>query len=153
MSAVNGPQLRQLAIVDAHEAFVDKLEASGIDYTVLRPTAYFSDMGEVFAMARKGRVWLIGSGEKRLNPIHGADLAVRCVDAIDESQREIDLGGPEIMTWEEAAKLAFEVHGRPVKVTYIPAWLMWSVVRVAAFDSAHGLEGGRGQGDSHAPPH
>ena len=52
VSVCNGPKLRRLDIVDAHEAFVDKLEASDIEYAVLRPTGYFSDMGEFFEMAK-----------------------------------------------------------------------------------------------------
>ena len=63
VSAFNGPNLRHLDIVAAHEDFVDELKKSGIEYAVLRPTGYFSDMGEILEMARKGRVWLIGSGE------------------------------------------------------------------------------------------
>ena len=86
VSAVNGTRLRHLDIVDAHEAFVDELEASGLAYTVVRPTGYFSDMSEVLEMARKGRVWLIGSGANRVNPIHGADLAVVCADAIESRE-------------------------------------------------------------------
>ena len=46
VSVFNGPDLRHLDMVDAHEDFVDELKASGIDYAVLRPTGYFSDMGE-----------------------------------------------------------------------------------------------------------
>lgn len=137
VSVFNGPQLRHLEIVAAHEAFVDELKTSGIDYAVLRPTGYFSDMGEFFEMARKGRVYLVGSGDKRVNPIHGADLAVRCVDAIDATQREIDVGGPEIMTWREVAELAFATRAKPPKVTYIPAWLMWSVVRLVRVLNRH----------------
>ncbi len=137
VSAFNGPSLRHLDIGAAHEDFVDELKASGICYAVLRPTGYFSDMGEFFEMARRGRVWLIGSGENRTNPIHGADLAIRCVDAIDGDQREIDVGGPETITWSEVAALAFEVLGRQAKVTRIPEWLMWSVVRLVRLFNRH----------------
>ncbi len=137
VSTVNGPRLRHLDIVDAHEAFVEELEASGIDYTVVRPTAYFSDMREIFDMARKGRVWLIGPGTSRINPIHGADLAVVCADAIESRESEIAAGGPQTTTWREAAKLAFEVLGRPEKVTCTPAWLMWPVVRLVRLFNRH----------------
>jgi hypothetical protein len=51
-------------------------------------------------MARRGRVWLIGSGQSRVNPIHGADLAVACADAIEGADGDIEVGGPETMTWE-----------------------------------------------------
>ncbi len=107
MSAFNGPSLRHLEIIDAHEAFVDELRASGIDWAVLRPTGYFSDMGEFFEMAKKGRVWLIGSGGNRVNPIHGADLAVACADALEGNDTEIDVGGPQTLTWDEVAAIAF----------------------------------------------
>ena len=137
VSAVNGAHLRHLDIVDAHEAFVDELEASGLAHTVVRPTAYFSDMSEVFEMARRGKVWLIGSGTNRVNPIHGADLAVVCADAIESRESEIAVGGPQTMTWREVAKLAFEVLGRPEKVTCIPAWLMWPVVRLVRLFNRH----------------
>jgi uncharacterized protein YbjT (DUF2867 family) len=137
VSVFNGPRLRHLDIVAAHEDFVDELKASGIDYAVLRPTGYFSDMGAFFKMASNGRVYLMGSGDNRVNPIHGSDLAVRCVEAIEGSQREIDVGGPEIMTWREAAELAFAIQARPPKVTRIPAWLMGSVVRLVRLFNRH----------------
>jgi uncharacterized protein YbjT (DUF2867 family) len=137
VSAFNGPRLRHLDIVEAHEAFVDELAASGIEYTVLRPTGYFSDMNEFFEMARKGRVWLIGSGQNRVNPIHGADLAVSCANAIDGDQREIDVGGPETLTWREVAALAFRVLDRPARVSAVPEWLTWAGVRLVRFFNRH----------------
>jgi uncharacterized protein YbjT (DUF2867 family) len=137
VSVFNGPNLPHLDIVRAHEDFVDVLKASGIDYAVLRPTGYFSDMGGFLEMAKKGRVYLIGSGKNRVNPIHGADLAVRCVDAMDGHRREIDVGGPEILTWGEVAALAFQILGRPAKCTRIPEWLMWSVVRLVRLFNRH----------------
>jgi uncharacterized protein YbjT (DUF2867 family) len=140
VSVFNGPNLPHLDIVKAHEDFVDVLKASGINYAVLRPTGYFSDMGQFLEMAKKGRVYLIGSGKNRVNPIHGADLAVRCVDAIDSASSEIDVGGPETMTWGEVATLAFAVLGRPAKVTCIPEWLMWSVVRLMRIFNRHQSE-------------
>ncbi|MGB5813661.1 MAG: NAD(P)H-binding protein [Thermoanaerobaculia bacterium] len=137
VSVFNGPSLRHLDIVRAHEDFVDALKASGIDYAVLRPTGYFSDMGQFLEMAKKGRVYVIGSGKNRVNPIHGADLAVRCVDAIDSVSGEIDMGGPETVTWEGVATLAFEALGRPARVTHVPEWLMWLVVRLVRIFNRH----------------
>ena len=137
VSAFNGPNLRHLDIVAAHEDFVDELETSGIGHAVLRPTGYYSDMGEIFEMARKGRVWLIGSGANPVNPIHGADLAAACADAIEGGTTEVDVGGPQIITWNEVATLAFEILGKPAKVSHIPEWLMWSLVRLVRFFNRH----------------
>ncbi len=137
VSAFNATGLRHLDIVAAHEDFVDELKASGIDHAVLRPTGYFSDMGEVFEMARKGRVWLIGTGRNRLNPIHGADLAVACVDAMGGEAIEIEVGGPQVLTWEEVAAVAFEVLGKPARISRVPEWVMWSVVRIVRLFNRH----------------
>lgn len=137
VSAFNGQRLRHLDIIAAHEGFADELRASGIDHTVLRPTGYFSDLGAVLDMARKGRVYLIGDGEHRVNPIHGADLAVVCVDAIQSDETDIDVGGPETLTWSEIASLAFQALDRPARVTRVPAWLMWSAVKVTRLFNRH----------------
>ena len=137
VSAFNGPSLRHLDIGKAHEDFVDELKASGIDHAVLRPTGYYSDMGEVFEMARKGRVWLIGSGANPVNPIHGADLAVACANAMEGDRTEINVGGPLIITWREVAALAFEILEKPARISYVPEWLMWSIVRLVRLFNRH----------------
>jgi len=140
VSAIDGPKLTHLDIVKAHEDFVAALAASGLEYTVLRPTGYFSDLTEVYQMARKGRVYLFGDGKSRINPIHGADLAVACADAIDDERRAIDVGGPEALTWREIAALAFEVQGKPVKISTVPLWVMTVVIFVTRIFNRHTAE-------------
>jgi uncharacterized protein YbjT (DUF2867 family) len=137
VSVFNGPSLRHLAIVDAHEAFVDELRASGIDHAILRPTGYFSDMGEFFEMAKKGRVYLIGRGDNRGNPIHGADLAFACVDAVDGAETEIDIGGPEVLTFHQIAELAFESLGTTPRISKIPVWVVKPLVALTKIVSRH----------------
>jgi uncharacterized protein YbjT (DUF2867 family) len=137
VSGFDGPRLRHLDIIAAHEDFVDELKTSGLDYAVLRPTGFFSDVSAVFEMARNGRVYLIGSGERRVNPIHGADLAAVCADALEGGPREIDVGGPEIFTWREIAELAFAVQAKHARILRVPDWLMWAVVRLVRIFSRH----------------
>lgn len=137
VSVFDGPKLRHLDIVKAHEDFVDELKDSGIDFAVLRPTGYFPDMGQFLEMARKGRVYLIGRGHNRINPIHGADLAVRCVDAVEEERREIDVGGPETFTWREVAALALEAEHKATRITSIPVWPMRLAVSVTRRFNRH----------------
>ncbi len=137
VSVFNGPLLRDMDIVSAHEDFVDKLKASGINYAVLRPTGYFSDMLQFLEMARKGRVYLIGKGLNSVNPIHGADLAVQCADALEGRNQEIDVGGPEIFTYREIAELAFRAIGNPARITVIPPWLLKALTSVVKVFSPH----------------
>jgi uncharacterized protein YbjT (DUF2867 family) len=137
VSVFNGPSLLHLDIVKAHEDFVDVLKASGIDYAVLRPNAYFSDMTEFLEMARKGRVYLIGSGNNRVNPIHGADLAVSCVAALEPERQEIDIGGPEVLTYREIAELAFQSLGKRARITSVPVWVAKSAIAVTKLFNRH----------------
>lgn len=80
----------QLAITQAHEKVVTDLKSSGLEYRVVRPCGYFSDMGVLYDMAAKGRSFLVGDGSNKMNPIHGADLADFIVTA-----GEIDGVGPQ----------------------------------------------------------
>lgn len=123
VSVLNGEQFTDLSICRAKELFVDKLKDSGLDYCIIRPNGFFSDMAEFFTMAERGRAFLFGKGQHKSNPIHGADLATVCVDAIDLPDQELDVGGPETLSHDEMALIAFKVlHKRP-KISYIPEWL------------------------------
>jgi len=122
-------EIAHLEIVKAHEKVVAALEASGLPHCIIRPSGYFSDMGVLLDMARRGRSFLVGPGENRFNPIHGADLARVCVDAVTDERREIGAGGPEVLTQREAALLAFEVLGREPRLTVIPTWLARGLAR------------------------
>ncbi len=52
ISAINGDKLRRLKIFEAKEKFVDELKSFGINYCVLRPNGFFSDMGDFLEMAK-----------------------------------------------------------------------------------------------------
>jgi uncharacterized protein YbjT (DUF2867 family) len=123
-------EIRHLEIVRAHEKVVGALADSGLPHCVVRPSGYFSDMGVLLDMAKKGRSFLVGKGENHFNPIHGADLAEVCVDAAEAEVSEIGAGGPETMTQREAAELAFEVLGKTPKIVVLPMWLMRGGVKL-----------------------
>lgn len=134
VSAINGNKYRHLKIFEAKEKFVDALKLSGLEYTILRPNGFFSDMKEVLEMAKSGRVYVFGKGEHKLNPIHGADLAVICVQAIYKPKSEISVGGPDVLTLNEISELAFEALDKPIKICHLPDWtrrfLIWVLRRV-----------------------
>lgn len=123
VSVLHGEELTQLKICAAKEKFVRALVNSGMDYCIIRPTGYFSDMGEFYEMAEKGRGFLLGNGMHKMNPIHGEDLAEVCADAIQSSNKEIQIGGPEVFTHRRIVSVAFQVSGRKEKITTIPYWL------------------------------
>lgn len=117
---LNADRMRHVPLVAAKADFVDTLRTSRIASTVIAPSGYFSDMGDFLAMARGGRVWLFGSGAHRINPIHGADLAAAIADATAAGTDWLDIGGPEVFTHEDLARLAFTALDRPARVTRLP---------------------------------
>lgn len=122
ISAINGDKLRQLKIFEAKEKFVDELKSSGIHYCILRPNGFFSDMKDFLNMAKAGRVFLFGNGNQKLNPIHGKDLAIVCVDKMITGINEETVGGRDIFTQNQLAKLALKAWQKPEKITHLPNW-------------------------------
>ena len=137
ISVLNAHLMEHLAIVKAHEDFVRVLRTSRIPSTIVRPTGYFSDISEYFKMAKSGRVYLIGNGNNRLNPIHGADLAKVCVDAVDNLNIEISVGGPSIFTQRGIAELAFSALGKSPKISTIPLGPAKAAIRLMHPFSRH----------------
>jgi uncharacterized protein YbjT (DUF2867 family) len=120
VSAINGDKYRHLKIFEAKEKFVDALKASGLNYTIVRPNGFFSDMKDFLRMAKSGRVYLFGSGHQKFNPIHGEDLARAILDSLEDSNKELTIGGPDILSLNEISELALTSLNKPVKITHLP---------------------------------
>ncbi|MGY6647328.1 SDR family oxidoreductase [Wenyingzhuangia sp. IMCC45574] len=122
VSAINGDKYRHLKIFQAKEKFVDALKASGLNYTIVRPNGFFSDMKNFLAMANTGKVYLFGNGEQKFNPIHGQDLAFAILNNIAKNNPEFNIGGPDVLSLNEIARLAFTSLNKPVKIIHLPDW-------------------------------
>lgn len=133
ISVINAPAMREtIQVAEARERVGDALRASGLTWTLLRPTGFFNDLEGFFEMIRRrGRAWFVGDGSPRSNPIHGADLARIVVQAIDDPRwydGAFDVGGPDTYSMREIAESIFESLDRPAKITTVPP----SLVRVLA---------------------
>ena len=134
ISVLNGDKLRHLKGGAAKELFCDKLKESGLDYCIVRPNGFFSDMGDFLKMAKGGRVYLFGNGEYRLNPIHGKDLAKAVVDELGGSSKERKIGGPDLLTQNEIAEMALRAYRKPVRIVHLPDWIRrWTLLLIKAF--------------------
>jgi uncharacterized protein YbjT (DUF2867 family) len=131
ISVFNSDKLLNLEIVKAKERFAQELKESGIEYIIIRPNGFFSDMTEFFKMAHRGRIYLFDKGGFRCNPIHGADLAEACVKWVGTDGGEFNIGGPEILTQNEIASRAFEVLGKRSNITYLPLMVRSLIVKFA----------------------
>jgi uncharacterized protein YbjT (DUF2867 family) len=128
---------------NAKDSAVDAIGAvcrqAGVAFTVIRPTAYFSDLtNRAFdSVQQHGRYTVIGDGLRRINPVDGDDVAVLITDCIGNPKmagREHQIGGPDIFTFREIGLLAAEVIGlpTPLKIRSIPSWSLRFIAAMAA---------------------
>lgn len=131
VSVINGDKHKDLKIFEAKEMFVYALKISGLEYTIVRPNGFFSDMKDFLNMAKSGKVFLFGDGNQKFNPIHGEDLAEVCVDLINSNQKEVTVGGPDVLSLNEISTLALNSLKKPIKIIHLPDWLrrftIWSL--------------------------
>ena len=128
LAVLHGAELRaSVPVLEPRERFVDALRQSGLAWTLLRPTGLFNDMQAFFQQALRGRVYLFGAGNARINPIHPANLAAevaRCIEDTEARNASLDIGGPDILTYTEIAHLAFDALGKKPRITHLAPWLL-----------------------------
>lgn len=126
VAAFSGPAWADTAYARAHETVVEELARSGISYGVVRPTGLFSVFGEMMDTARRGPLPLIGSGETRTNPIHDADVAELCLEAIrsGDPALNIDCGGPEALSRRQIMQACFDALGKKPSLMRVPVPIM-----------------------------
>lgn len=125
-----------LAFQHAKLAFEAELVASGIAYTIIRPTAFFKSLSGQVRRVKAGKPFLIfGDGElTRCKPISDADLArfiAQCIDNPDTSRRILPIGGPgPAISLREQGALLCELAGQPVRYKSVSPRLFTYAERV-----------------------
>jgi NADH dehydrogenase len=103
--------------------------ASGIEYVVFRPSFVFGRHGGVLpTFVRQVRlspvVTVIGSGRRRLQPVWVDDVAAYFATALDlraAANRMFELGGPDVVTWDELYRRIAKTLGKRRPLVHIPA--------------------------------
>lgn len=115
-------------------AFEGELAASGLAWSIVRPTAFFKSLSGQVARVQAGRPFLV-FGDGRLTackPISDRDLARYLVDCLDDpgrAGRVLPIGGPgpAITPLDQVAMLS-DLLGRPVPVRRVPVALMDAII-------------------------
>ena len=103
------------------------LRASGMEYTILAPTAFMEVWpAMVVGMpALQGRpVILVGEGRRRHSFISNRDVAAFAVAAVDHSaarNQYLAIGGPEPHSWRDVVATYERVLGRSIPVEFVAA--------------------------------
>lgn len=107
-------------------------EHATIPWTIIRSNGFFSDLKDVFDMACSGTVWSIGPAAARSNPIHEADVAEHFVHLAQTPRNGVEvIGGPDVLSIEEIARLAFDALANPRgKLRRVPDGLVAPVLGV-----------------------
>jgi len=109
----------------AKRAVEDRLQRSGMSYTILQPT-FFTEVWLSPALGfdpRNGKAQIYGSGNRKISFISFQDVARIEVAALDPHRARnaaVQLGGPESLSPLEAVRVAEEVIGKPIEVQHVP---------------------------------
>lgn len=125
-----------LAFQKAKLAFEQALIGSGVDYTIIRPTAFFKSLSGQVERVRRGKPFLVfGNGElTACKPISDDDLAAYIADCIDDERRRnriLPIGGPgEAITPRMQGERLFAMLGQPPRFTHVPVAVLDGVIAI-----------------------
>jgi len=101
------------------------LQESGVEYTILAPTA-FMEMWPAMVVgmpALQGRpITLLGEGRRRHSFVSNRDVAAFAVSAVDRPEARnqyLAVGGPEPLSWREVVATYERVLGRSIPVEFV----------------------------------
>jgi len=127
-------QKPQLAFQKAKLAFEHSLIASGIDYSIVRPTAFFKSLSGQVERVRQGKPFVMfGDGTlTACKPISDGDLAAYLADCIDNPERRnriLPIGGPgPAITPRMQGEALFAMLGQPPRFKHVPVALLDAIV-------------------------
>lgn len=125
-----------LAFQQAKLAFETELIGSGLDWSIVRPTAFFKSLSGQIERVRAGKPFLV-FGDGRLTackPISDGDLGRYIADCLDNDSRRnriLPIGGPgAAITPLDQAEILFGLLGRPPKIRHVPVRLLDTIIAV-----------------------
>lgn len=120
-------QRPHLAFQKAKLAFEKELRESGLDFTIVRPTAFFKSLSGQVERVQAGKPFLLfGSGTATAcKPIGEADLARFVADCLSDpltSNKMLPIGGPgEAITPRQQGEMLFSLLGLKPRFRSVPA--------------------------------
>ena len=116
------------------------LKASGLDWTIFRPSVIFGDPGERMEFATQlandiirsplpaplffDGVIPVNAGQFRLSPVHVEDVAqafVRCLHSDKTTGKTYRLGGNDALTWKQILTIIADATGKKKIMLPVPA--------------------------------
>lgn len=111
-------------------AFEKALVASGMTWSIVRPTAFFKSLSGQVERVRRGKPFLVfGNGElTACKPISDDDLAVYLAECLDDERRwnhVLPIGGPgPALTPRQQGEHLFKLFDRPPRFKRVPVAIL-----------------------------
>jgi len=103
------------------------VESSGLEYVLVRPSFVFGRGGALPTFVRQVKlspvVAVIGPGTARLQPVWLEDVAQFFATIVDDARapgRTWELGGPDVVTWDELYLAIAETLGKKRRLVHVP---------------------------------
>ena len=125
-----------LAFQHAKLAFEKALIESGLNYSIVRPTAFFKSLSGQIERLRKGKPFLVfGDGTlTACKPISDDDLAAYLADCLDDTRRHrkvLPIGGPgAAITPRQQGEHLFALLGQTPRFKQVPVALLDAIISV-----------------------
>ena len=107
-----------------HRKVEDKLKATGMSYTILRPNGFLQNIVAYNAPSIRAQgAFYVATGDARVSYLDVGDIAVAAVKALKggvHAGKTYELHGPEAISNQELAKRISKVTGRTVSYVDIP---------------------------------
>lgn len=106
----------------AHGKIEEKIRASGLAWTFIRPTFFMQNMLGLAEMVKGGTIYQ-PAGKSRASFVDTRDIAAVAVAALTEPGHDgkaYDVTGPELLNYDDVAAIFSKVTGRTVKYQDIP---------------------------------
>jgi uncharacterized protein YbjT (DUF2867 family) len=106
----------------------EDVRGSGLEHVIFRPSFVFGHGGLLPTLVRQVRlspvVTIIGSGRQRFQPVWVDDVAAHYATALDlpaAANRTFELGGPDVVTWDELYRRIAKTLGKRRAFVHVPA--------------------------------
>jgi NADH dehydrogenase len=112
-------------LMRAKHAAEENLRQSGVPYAIIRPSAFTETWGGMMlsSLQTSGRIQVFGRGDNPSNFVSVIDVAALVESVVTGERpgnREIVIGGPDTLTFNQLAAIVQDVAGRHAPVRHIP---------------------------------
>jgi uncharacterized protein YbjT (DUF2867 family) len=127
MSALGADPNGPTAYIRSKGQAEDAVRDSGLEWVIFRPSVVFGDGGEFVSFTEQLTPPFVaplpGGGRTRFQPIWVEDLASILADGVEEETHTgeaYEIGGPDVLTLADVARMAQRAKGRSVTVVPVP---------------------------------